>query len=158
MRITPINQNNNQKSNNTAFKSVRIYRDIYPHRNKMGIFVLNDDNRGLVQLTGLISGKDLVLGHSKDAITLEGMLENLGASIKQKENMAQVRELMQRIRERFKPELEGWFEIPGETMKMMLPKDSLGSLDSAIKKGQPKYFEAEGNPIPSSRALCIGDN
>lgn len=155
MNITPINQSNNQKPNNIAFKSVIIFRDIYPNRSKMGIFVLNDDTKGLIQLAGLVRGKELVLGYSKNAEVLEEILENLGAAIKEETNMIKIRELMKSIYKEFKPKLEGWFEVPGKTMKILLPKDSLGSLQESIKKGKPKYFKIPSDSKCSSGILSI---
>lgn len=73
--------------------------------------------------------------------------------------MSQVRELMKNIRERFKPELEGWFEVPEKKgMKMMLTSESLDSLDNAIKEGFPIYSEKGSESIISPRTLCLKDN
>lgn len=146
------------QQNNTSFKSVRIFKEIYPVRtSKMGISVVDDGKKGLVQLVDINAGIEPVLGHSKDAVTLEGMLKNLGKKILSDENIAQVRELMKNIRERFKPELEGWFEGPQKGVKKMLTMD-VDSLDKAIKEGFPTYSEKCSNSDISPRILCLKDN
>lgn len=155
MHIQPI-QN---QQNNTSFKSVRIFKEIYPVRtSKMGISVMDDGKKGLVQLIDINAGIESVLGHSKDAVTLEGMLKNLGKNIMKDGNIAQVRELMKNVRERFKPEIEGWFEGPEKGLKKMLTQESLGSLDKAIKEGFPTYSEKCSTSDISPRILCLKDN
>lgn len=154
MFIQPVQ--NQQK--NTSFKSVRIFKEIYPVRtSKMGISVVDDGKKGLVQFIDINAGIEPVLGHSKDAVTLEDMLKKLGEKILNDENISQVRELMKNVRERFQPEIEGWFELPEKGVKKMLTQSSLDSLDNAIKKGKPEYSK-RGAKAFEPRTLFFKDN
>lgn len=152
MLVQNIQNTNNQ---NPSFSSVRMFKEMSPKGMRMGISVFDDGKKGLVQLTGLPEGLEPVLGNSKDAKILEGMLKNLKNKITENENIAQVRELMKGIRERFKPELEDWFAGPKTGKKYMLSKTSLDSLDDAIKHGSPEYYE-KGEFGPNfERTLCF---
>lgn len=140
MLIQPI-QN---QQNNTSFKSVIIFKEHCPVRTyKMGISIVNDGLKGMTKVVDKNADINAVLGHSKDAVTLENMLKKLGNRILNDENVSQVRELMKNVRERFKPEVEGWFEGTVKGMKKMLTQESLDSLDRAIKTGKPVYIEQD---------------
>lgn len=77
-----INPINNTKAQSPAFKSVRIAKEIYPANTyKMLMSIVQDGEKGKVQFININSGIESVLGHSKDAVTLEGMLEHLGKNI-----------------------------------------------------------------------------
>lgn len=152
-----INNKAQSKSNQTSFKSIRIFKDIYPVKTvKMGISIYADGLKDTVQLLDVNRHIETVIGHSKNAEELEDMLNNLGEKITSSETLAKVRSLLNKCINDVLPELKKQYvSSDGKTYK--LSKASLSNVKKSITKDAPEYLE-KGSLYPgSNKLLCFKD-
>lgn len=126
MRINSINNQNAQ--------SKQSFKSTWYDTHRMG---------WVVSVTDRIVGDEfkfvgLSLGHSPAILKIETMVRDLGKEIMNPENVVKIRKLFSKAKKDIGPLSDEYKEV--------ISAVELKNMDTAVKKGQPKHFEAEETP------------
>lgn len=135
MRINSISNQNVQ--NRQSFKST--WYDSYAMRWVVNVTdgVVGDE----------VKFMSLSLGHSPAILKIETMVRDLGKQVLNPENIVKIRGLFSKAKKDIGPLSKEYKELIGSV--------GLKNMDTVVKKGQPKLFEADETPMGSIQEIIL---